>query len=126
MFLLAKKKKKKKILIRVYVYKRNTHVRGPGLPGTEAVKKFQYLVLGVRGQRVPAPVHGDAGASRKVVVEPDVGGPRMVKLNVPVAERRYLAFDFVAERYLRERRAVRRRRPHREQLRPCGVRKENG
>lgn len=91
-------------------------MRGPGLSGLEAVEQLQYLVLRVGGQRVPAPVHRDAGASREVVVEPHVGGPRMVKLNVPVAERGYLAVGLFAQRDLCERRAVRRRRPHREQL----------
>lgn len=94
-------------------------MRGPGLSGLEAVKQFQYLVLGVCGQRVPAAVHGDAGASRELVVEPHVGGARVVELDVPVAERRYLPFGLVAQRDLRESRAVGRRRPHRKQFRPC-------
>lgn len=91
-------------------------MRGPGLPGLETVQQFQNLVLGVRGQRVPPAVHGDARAPREIVVEPDVGGPGMIKLNVPVAERRDFAVHLVAQRDLRERRAVRRCRPHRKQL----------
>lgn len=67
----------------------------------------------MRGQCVPAPVHGNAGASREVVVEPDVGGPRMIELHIPVAERRYFPVYFVAERYLRKCCAVRWCRPHR-------------
>lgn len=95
-------------------------MRGPGPAGRlEAVEQLKYLVLGVRGQRVPAAVHGYAGAPRELVVEPHVRGARMVKLNVPIAERRQLALRLVADRHLGERRAVRRRRPHREQLGPC-------
>jgi len=91
-------------------------VRGPDLTGRETVEQLQHLVLGVRGQRVPPAVHGDTGASREVVVEPDVRGPRMIELNVPVAERGDLAVRFVAQRDLRERRAVGRRGPRREQF----------
>jgi len=86
-------------------------VCGPGLSRLEAIEQLQYLVLGVRGQCVPSPVHGNAGASREVIVEPYVGSPRMIELDIPVAECRYFSVDFVAQRYLRKSGAVGRCRP---------------
>lgn len=88
----------------------------PGLPGLETVEQLQYLVLSMCRQRVSTSVHRDAGASWEVVIEPHVGGPWMVKLNVPIAERWYFPVDLVTQCDLRECRAVRRRRPYREQL----------
>lgn len=92
---------------------------GSCIPGLEAVEQLQNLVLGVRGQRVPSAVHGYARASREVITEPDVGGSRLVKLDVPIAKSRYLTFGLFTERDRRESRAIWWCRPDREQFGPC-------
>lgn len=72
-----------------------------------AAQHLQYVILGVRGQRVSARIDGDVRTTGNVIIKFHVSRLRLVKLHVPISVRRNLFGHSLPQRDLRECRSFR-------------------